>query len=405
MSLRLAVKRLSAVETDPERSHQHEFHATRLRRELELPEQRLSGVLSTLIFGEDGEPPTLAESAFTLYDAREGNPSRAPEWRLFYASPVIPELAHQDDLLLIYRHGDGLRALVVRAGTQLERELLRALALGDEAVRTQFLYLDVPSPDEREAREVVGQLTLPEAADTLYEVTDHSLFRRAIGEGRLPSTAEMADAAAEIAVGRGTRIADPDKYLDAALAVETDLYFAIEDGVQRVRLDELLAGGPGLTDVIDFAMSIQQSRRSRRGQSLQNHFAAILRAERIPFTAQCATEDGETPDFVVPGCREYHDPEYPGDGLRMVACKSTAKERWRQVLHEAVRIPEKYLLTVDPDLTPSTIEAMIRAGVLPFLPMPVIETNYIGQPSARSLANVADLLARLRQAAESMTNA
>ena len=81
--------------------------------------------------------------------------------------------------------------------------------------------------------------------------------------------------------------------------------------------------------------------------------------------------------------------------VRMVACKSTAKERWRQVLHEATRIPEKYLLTVDPSLTGSTIEAMLRAGVVPFLPSPVIHRSYAGHPYATSMASVADLVARL----------
>lgn len=398
MPLRIAVKRLSAVETDPERSHQHEFHATRLRRELELPAERRSGILSVLIFGADDQPPTLDESAFTLYDARAGNPDRAAEWRLFYASRVIPELADADDSLLLYRYGDDLRALVVHAGTRVERDLLVALSLGDDALRTQFSYLDVPSPDEREAREVAGQLTLPESTQTVYELTDHALFRRAIGEGRLPSTADMAGAAAEIAVGRGSRIADPDEYLHAALAAETDLYYAIEDGVQQTRLTELLAEAPGLTEVIDFAMAIQQSRRSRRGQSLQNHFAAILRAERISFTSQCTTEGAETPDFVFPGCLAYHDPEFPNVGLRMVACKTTARERWRQVLHEAERIKEKYLLTVDPSLTPSTVKAMLQAAVLPFLPRAVITSRY--EPTvAISLRSVGDLLERLRSVA------
>lgn len=396
MPLRIAVKRLSAVETDPARSNQHEFHATRLRRELELPDERRSGVLSTLIFHADGELPILDESPFTLYDSREGNPSRAAEWRLFYSSRVIPELAQEGDLLLLYRHGEDLRALVGRPGTRVERDVLEALSLGDDAVRTQFSYLDVPSPDEREAREVAGQLTLPIAADTRYEVTDHALFRRAVGEGRVPTTAEMADAAAEIALGRGSQIADPDAYLYGALAAETDLYYAIEDRVQQTRLTELLADGPDLTDVIDFAMSIQQSRRSRRGQSLQNHFAVILRAERIPFTAQCMTEGGETPDFVTPGCREYHEPAYPDGRLRMVACKSTAKERWRQILHEAARIPEKYLLTVDPGLTDSTIEAMLRARVVPFLPHPLVQTSYSNRTISRSLASVKELIRLLR---------
>ena len=189
--------------------------------------------------------------------------------------------------------------------------------------------------------------------------------------------------------------------------METDLYFAIEDGVQQ-RPAGLSSspGGPGLTDVIDFAMSIQQSRRSRRGQSLQNHFAAILQRRANPVHGSMRDRGWRDTRLRCPRLSRISRSgvSWP-TRLRMVACKSTAKERWRQVLHEAVRIPEKYLLTVDPDLTPSTIEAMIRAGVLPFLPMPVIETNYIGQPSARSLANVADLLARLRQAAESMTNA
>jgi EcoRII C terminal len=403
MPLRLAVKRLSAVETDPARSHQHEFHAGRLRGELELPDERLSGTLSALIFGADGESPAFDESAFTLYDARQENPDRAAEWRLFYASRLIPEAAEEGDLLILYRYGEDLRALVVRAGTRVERDLLEALSLGDAALRTQFAYLDVPTPDEREAREVAGQLTLPEATQTLYEVTDHALFHRAIGEGRLPSTAEMADAAASIAFDRGSRVADPDAYLFAALAAESDLYFAIEDGVQQVRLTKLLSEGPGLTDIIDFSMSIQQSRRSRRGQSLQNHFATILVAEGIPFTAQCTTEGGETPDFVVPGCRQYHDPEYPDDGLRMVACKSTAKERWRQVLHEAERVPDKYLLTVDPGLTGSTIEAMLHAGVVPFLPQAVIDTAYKGHDASDSLASVANLIERLQVASHGST--
>jgi hypothetical protein len=264
--------------------------------------------------------------------------------------------------------------------------------------------LDVPSPDERDARDVLVQLTLSEFTEHRYPATDHVLFHRSIGEARLPSTLEMAAAAEDITAGRGVSVADPDAYLHAALEAETDLYFAIEEAVQRVRLDSLLARGPGLTDVIDFAMSIQQSRRSRRGQSLQNHFAAILRAERLRFSEQCATERGETPDFIFPGCVEYHDPEYPDESLRMVACKTTAKERWRQVLHEAERIPEKYLVTVDPGLSRATVEAMQRAGVVVFLPRPSIDTAY-GGTLAQQFLTIRDLVDRLRVASPESASA
>jgi hypothetical protein len=402
--LRIAVKRLSAVETDPERSHQHEFHAGTLRRELDLPAARLEGPFDVLILGHEGEAPVVDSSTFTLYDAREKNPHRSPEWRLYYRTVVIAEAAAEGDLLVLYRHDEGLRAVIARADTPAEHELLRALELGDDAVRQQFRYLDVPVPDEREGREFASQLTLADAPLIAeYPVTDHALFRRASHERHVPRTGDMAEAAAEIVLQRGTDTDDPDVYLHALLAAETELYFAIEEDIQQARYDALAAIGPNLADIMDFAMSVQQSRRSRRGQSLQNHFATLLRARRIPFSAQCETEPGERPDFLVPGCAQYHDPDFAADYLRMVACKSTAKERWRQVLNEAKRIPDKYLLTIDPDLTAPVIAAMVASGIRPFLPRPVIEADYATHPGRDQLAPVSNLLHRLEEAASVAT--
>ncbi len=400
MALRIAVKRLSAVETDPGRSHQHEFHAGELRRELGLPAERWSGPLGILILRATSETPVVDETVFTLYDARERNLERS-EWHLYYVGDVIPTHAAQGDLLLLYRYDHGLRAVIARAGTQPEHELLRALELGEDAVRERFRFLDVPLPDETESRLITGQLTphngpIPGPIPAgLYDVTDHALFHRASREGAVPNTREMASAADEIARNRGAGPNDPDDYLFAALRAETDLYFAIEDEVQRSRYEQLAATRPNLTEILDFAMSIQQSRKSRRGQSLQNHFATLLRASGIPFTEQCQTEPGERPDFLVPGCPEYHDAHFPSRRLRMVACKSTAKERWRQVLNEAARIPVKFLLTVDLGLTGSVIAAMVSARIQPFLPGPLIETAYANHAYRASLATVATLLESL----------
>jgi hypothetical protein len=146
---------------------------------------------------------------------------------------------------------------------------------------------------------------------------------------------------------------------------------------------------------MDFAMSVQQSRRSRRGQSLQNHFATVLIDHGIAFTPQCLTELGERPDFVFPGCTEYHDDAFSAARLRMVACKSTAKERWRQILNEAAKIPDKYLLTIDSELTAPVVAAMAAARVQPFVPAPLLETVYATHPSRAGLASVGDLTDRL----------
>ena len=397
MGLRMAVKRLSAVEIDSARSNQHEFHAGRLRKELELPDHRVEGVLSCLILGPDGSQPVVDEASFTLYDAREGNPARAAEWHLYYASKQLPEMATAGDLLVLYRHGSNLRAVVAPSGSSAERRLLDAMNLGDSAIETAFQFLDAPVPDASEAERVASQLALPLAEEGAYEITTHEVFERALKDGHLPPARDMAIAAADILRTKGQALLDPDDYLTAALAVETDLYFGIERHIHSARLEAMIAARPSVAEVIDFALAVQQSRRSRRGQSLQNHFAEVLRRERIPFSAQCRTEPGETPDFVMPGCAEYHDVTYPEARLRMVACKTTAKERWRQVLHEAARVPEKYMLTLDPDLTDSTLQTMANAAVFAFMPRDLLDLHYGSAPDPIAPRPVGSLIELLRE--------
>jgi hypothetical protein len=55
----------------------------------------------------------------------------------------------------------------------------------------------------------------------------------------------------------------------------------------------------------------------------------------------------------------------------MVACKSTARERWAQVLKEADRVAEKYLLTMDEDLTDDQIRRWLQGpSRIPTAPCP-----------------------------------
>ncbi|MDP9464095.1 MAG: type II restriction endonuclease [Actinomycetota bacterium] len=397
MAPRIAVKRLSSVEIDPNRSHQHEFHATRLRRELGFGDVRTSGPLVTMIFEADDTAPLVEDSEFTLYDARERVLTRSAEWHLYYTSTAIPKHARTGDLAILYRSGPSLQAVIARQGTTVERELLEAIAVGPDAIREQFAFIDAPRPDQDEARAVAEQLTLPAGIQAAFDVADHPLFKTALADGRMPTTGHMAEAAADITRTQGRAMANPDGYLTAMLEVETELYYAIESAIHSDRLTSLIGRQPSVADIIDFAMSIQQSRRSRRGTSLQNHFARLLDREGVRYSAQCTTEPGETPDFIVPGCVAYHDSAFPSDRLRMVACKSTAKERWRQVLNEAARIPRKFLLTLDPDLTPGTIKAMASAGLQVFLPMSLLQSTYATRPLAERPRSVSDLVVELAQ--------
>jgi len=42
----------------------------------------------------------------------------------------------------------------------------------------------------------------------------------------------------------------------------------------------------------------------------------------------------------------------------MLGAKSTAKDRWRQVLSEAERIPDKHLLTLEPGISENQTDEM-----------------------------------------------
>src|SRR5690606_2121160 len=102
---------------------------------------------------------------------------------------------------------------------------------------------------------------------------------------------------------------------------------------------------------LSFSLSVQNRRKSRAGQSLENHLEALFGVSGIRFARGAVTENRNKPDFLFPGAAEYHDPMFPAARLTMLASKSTLKDRWRQVLPEAQRIPDKHLFTLEPGIS------------------------------------------------------
>jgi hypothetical protein len=400
MARKLAVKRLSAVEVRPDRSHQHEFHAGRLRTGLGFQGGEVRGTLELHLFQRGGT--VIVDTApYTLHQSREGRP-RSPEWRLYYGSTALPEHAEEGDLLVLFRPDESneLIGVVAPAESTVESRLLELLAVGRDFDLRRFLVVDPPPPSDEQAAVTAAAISLWEEPDVVqadrpYVALEHPIIDRAAREGRIPGTVEMAGAAQELVAHAVDPAASPDEFLVRAMQAETDLYFRVEATVQERNVDRILERGRSVPELLKWAMTVHQSRRSRRGQSLQLHFVTILGARRIPYTAQCTTEAGRTPDFVMPGCAQYRDPFFPVDRLRMVACKTTSRERWQQIPTEAARIRRKYLLTVDPGLTAPTIEQMVQADVVPFLPRAVLAARYEANPARRRLGSVADLLREL----------
>lgn len=88
----------------------------------------------------------------------------------------------------------------------------------------------------------------------------------------------------------------------------------------------------------------------------------------MTYTRGGVTENKLKPDFIFPGIHQYHDADFPQASLTMLASKSTCKDRWRQILNEAARIPDKHLLTLEPSISEDQTRQMQTERVQLVLP-------------------------------------
>jgi len=110
-------------------------------------------------------------------------------------------------------------------------------------------------------------------------------------------------------------------------------------------------------------LSIQNRRKSRAGHALENHLEAIFTDHKVKFSKGARTEGNSKPDFLFPGKEAYADNSFIESKLVMLGVKTTCKDRWRQILAEASRIPRKHLLTLESAISTDQTTEMIRQNV------------------------------------------
>jgi len=111
-------------------------------------------------------------------------------------------------------------------------------------------------------------------------------------------------------------------------------------------------------DLVEFANSILNRRKSRAGKSLEHHLAEIFTASHLRFEEQVVTENNKKPDFIFPDWASYHNILFPAEKLTMLGAKTTCKDRWRQVLNEANKIPNKHLFTLQRGVSRNQLQEM-----------------------------------------------
>lgn len=180
------------------------------------------------------------------------------------------------------------------------------------------------------------------------------------GHDTFPDTTEMADFARQCVSAAHqyspqTIVQKADTVILRWVAAEYQLFSLMEEKLYRPVYTRPFAN---CHDLIDFANRILNRRKSRAGKSLEHHLAEIFTAAHLKFEAQAVTENNKRPDFLFPDGKSYHNLLFPAGKLTMLGAKTTCKDRWRQVLNEADRIPEKHLFTLQQGVSRNQLQEM-----------------------------------------------
>ena len=345
----VAHKQLVAVDLPNMGSHQHELNGVQALREFFGTGDRTHGTISWHYFADD-EESIQEKTEFTFYDARENHPTRT-EWRFYYRGSFLSR-AHVGDRLFIARSNSGqLFGLVFQNGSAWLRAAEALFGVTGSTPRLFALpHRDLHSQQLELLRsQILDELNLEITVPATQ--TDEQLMVEKYGR-TFPSTKEMAGfARSQIEVNPD----NSDETLVRWLNREEELFRALE---QVIIGEKLRQGFKNVDEFIEYSLSVQNRRKSRMGFALQNHLSELFIHKRLRFKAQARTEGNNRPDFLFPGEREYHDANFDTAYLVMLGVKSTSKDRWRQVLDEADRIPDKHLCTLEPGISTKQTEAM-----------------------------------------------
>jgi EcoRII C terminal/Restriction endonuclease EcoRII, N-terminal len=155
-----------------------------------------------------------------------------------------------------------------------------------------------------------------------------------------------------------------DKTLVRCVEAEYKLYRLAE---RQICQNEIIRVFKSVDDFLATASSIMNRRKSRAGRSLENHFDYLLTRAEIPHIIRPSDVDGK-PDIIIPNVAAYKDNRYPTNKLFMVGVKTTCKDRWRQVLNEAKRVKQKYIMTIQQGISKKQLNDMKEDGIQLIVP-------------------------------------
>ena len=373
----VAAKRLSAVEADETRSHQHEYQATKqVQRFLGRPDEK-TRMSARFIYLNDDDPDPIVEDAFlTLYNCRKDKP-RTPEYHLYFPTTSVSLNASEGDLLVIakIREGD-LLVVIAENGSSIARQIEWLFGFSDLAHPGFSVKSELETEQDRiefASRFILESIgvVVETSAETYLDVMLEKF------KGKFPTTRDFSAYARSTLTDLDPR-AEPDLVIMTWMEREEILFRTLERHLIADRLSQGFAGdasdGVDVDGFLSFSLSVQNRRKSRVGLALENHLELLFAKNDLRYARTAVTENKAKPDFLFPGVAEYHNPAYDSLKLTMLGVKSTCKNRWRQVLAEADRIDNKHLLTLETAISTHQTDEMASKCLQLVLPRGLHQT-------------------------------
>lgn len=367
----IAAKRLSAVEANVLRSNQHEFNSSNQLKKLLGTPDRIQYPATFIWIG--GEQEALTEDAYlTWYESRK--PPRS-EYRLYFPTNAVCSAAAEGDALFLAKRTDGtLMAIIVPAGSTIQNQLSWLFGLDDQP-GFKFTAAEI-RPDDSAELDFAARYILDELGIEPEEPEADRLDALVAGFGlKFPPTRVFSELARSSLPGVSAAD-DPDGALLAWMDREEQLFRRLERHIvaERIGSGFMATDGADVDGFLAFSLSVQNRRKARAGSALENHLEAVFTAHGIRYARGAETENRNKPDFLFPGQAEYREATFPSARLTMLGSKSTVKDRWRQVLSEAVRIEDKHLLTLEPGISENQTTEMQTKRLQLVIPRRLHET-------------------------------
>lgn len=420
----VAAKHLSRVDANAAVSNQHEIGGlpqAGFKQWLGMPNKETvyRFRVRQIYISDEADAPTICDSSVTWYDARRKNPNRGPEYRLYYYDSPVIEAIREGDFFLIAKLRDGviswcdvqmpldgaelkdgaLLMVFAPAGSAAECQLRALFGLNTVGEGFSAGHLDATSLllPLRLMLEGLG-LELNKSVPKADYWTGELLHT--FGGREFPKTAEFSAFARNSIKDEVDPFQSPDATLMAWMEQEETLFRLYEKHLVQARLRQGFGtNGDDVDEFISYSLGVQNRRKSRVGHAFEGHIAYLLDLHQVPYEQGRGkvrtTENHAKPDFLFPSFAKYHDASYSAAHLMMLGAKTTCKDRWRQVLSEAARIPRKHLITLEAAISQSQTQEM-EAHQLQLVVPRSVQSTYTSM-QRESLWDVATLIAAAKE--------